>query len=115
MQTTNDATATDAMQCASTLQTLILTRERHHEMTRLRVVGLAHANVLGPSWNAAEQAAEPAYDKIDLHTGPGGRAKRLCDLDVVELILKTAVSRFRLHDCREGDGREAARPRRGGV
>ena len=31
------------MQRDSTLQTLILTRERHHEMTRLRVAGVAHA------------------------------------------------------------------------
>src|SRR3989338_11518693 len=50
----NDPTPTNAMPHTSTLQTLILTRERHHEIPRLRVAGIAHAK----------------SDKLDTHPLP---------------------------------------------
>ncbi len=43
------------------------------------------------------------------------RLARLPDVTVGAINLKTSVSRFRLHDFREAAGREAARPRRGGI
>jgi len=41
---------TDVMPSGSTLQTLILTGEWHREMTRLRVVGVAHAKSDKLNW-----------------------------------------------------------------